>query len=66
MLKYKCTYFEVDHNQGSKNFGLLVKRTKQFPFFNEAVDFARRVSNTSINVVGRPLIEEVSRQGRKD
>jgi hypothetical protein len=66
MTKYKCTYFEVDRDQNSKNFGLLLKRTKRFTFFNEAVDFARRVSNTNINSVGRPIVEEINMSGHKD
>ena len=66
MVKYKCTYFEVNRDQNSKNFGLLLKRTKQFTFFNEAVDFARRVSNTNINSVGRPIVEEVKATKQKD
>jgi len=66
MTKYKCTYFEIDRDQNSKNFGLLLKRTKQFTFFNEAVDFARKVSNTNINSVGRPIVEEINVTKQKD
>jgi hypothetical protein len=66
MVKYKCTYFEVNKDQKSKNFGLLVQRTKRFTFFNDAVDFARLVSNTNINAVGRPLVEEVKATKQKD
>jgi len=60
MVKYKCTYMEVNNDRGSQNFGMLVERTKRFTFFNDAVDFARKISNTSINMVGKPLIEEDS------
>jgi hypothetical protein len=60
MVGYKCTYVEVNNDRGSKNFGFLIERTKRFAMFNEAVDFARKISNTSINMVGRPVIEEDS------
>jgi hypothetical protein len=60
MVKYKCTYTEVNNDRASKNFGFLVERTKRFTFFNEAADFARKISNTSINMVGKPVIEEDS------
>jgi len=58
MTAYKCTYFEVNNDRASKNFGFLVERTKRFTFFNDAVDFARKISNTSINMVGKPVVEE--------
>lgn len=58
MIGYKCTYFEVNNDRASKNFGFLVERTKRFTFFNDAVDFARKISNTSINMVGKPVVEE--------
>ena len=60
--KYKCTYFEVNDNENSKNFGFLVKRSKSFLFFNDAVDFARKVANTNVSAVhARPVIEEVTK-----
>lgn len=65
-VQYKCTYFEVNRDRAHKNYGLLVKRTKKFPLFNQAVDFARLVSNTNINTVGRPIVEEVNKSGHKD
>jgi hypothetical protein len=64
--KYKCTYFEVNRDRNSKDYGLLVQRTKKFPGFNDAVNFARLVSNTNINSVGRPIVEEINMTGNKD
>lgn len=59
MFEYKCTYSEVEGKLGSKNYGFLVDRVKKFPTFAEAVSFSRMVANTSTNMVGRPIIEEV-------
>jgi hypothetical protein len=58
---YKCTYNEIENDRASKNFGMLVEHSQRFSFFNDAVDFARRISNTSVSMVGRPIIEEVKR-----
>lgn len=60
MFKYKCTYSEMNSKLGSDNYGLLVERVKKFNTFAEAVNFYRVVANTSTNMVGRPIIEEVS------
>ena len=66
MFQYKCTYMEVNNDRGSKNFGLLMERVKKFPTFAEAVNFSRVIANTSINMVGRPVVEEVNMAGRRD
>jgi len=60
-IAYKCTYTEIEKDRTSKNFGMLVEHTQRFSFFNDAVDFARKISNTSVSMVGRPIIEEVKR-----
>jgi hypothetical protein len=60
MFVYKCTYSEVNNKLGSKNYGFLVEHVKKFPTFTEAVNFSRMVANTNTNMVGRPVIEEVS------
>lgn len=60
MFEYKCTYTERDAKPGSKNYGFLVERVKKFSTFAEAVNFSRMVANTSTNMIGRPIIEEVS------
>lgn len=60
MFVYKCTYSEVNSKLGSKNYGFLVEHVKKFPTFAEAVSFSRMVANTSTNMIGRPIIEEVS------
>ncbi len=66
MVKYKCTYMEVNNDRSSLNFGMLVERVKKFPTFSEAVNFSRVVANSTINMVGRPVIEEVNMAGHKD
>jgi hypothetical protein len=66
MVKYKCTYMEVNNDRNSQNFGMLVEHVKKFPTFFEAVDFSRVVANSTINMVGRPVIEEVNMAGHKD
>lgn len=63
MFQYKCTYLEVNNDRTSKNFGMLMERVKKFPTFAEAVSFSRVIANTSINMVGRPIIEEVEKRG---
>jgi hypothetical protein len=57
---------EVNNDRNSQNFGMLVERVKKFPTFFEAVDFSRVVANSTINMVGRPVIEEVNMAGRRD
>lgn len=66
MFQYKCTYLEVNNDRKSKNFGMLMERVKKFPTFAEAVSFSRVIANTSINMVGKPVIEEVNMAGHKD
>jgi hypothetical protein len=57
---------EVKNDRKSKNFGMLMERVKKFPTFAEAVSFSRVIANTSINMVGKPVIEEVNMAGHKD
>lgn len=66
MFQYKCTYMEVNNDRSSMNFGLLTERVKKFPTFSEAVNFSRVIANTTINMVGRPVIEEVDMAGKRD
>lgn len=61
MTQFKCIYTEVNDDRKSKNYGMLVERVKKFPTFAEAVTFSRRVANTGMHIVGRPIIEEVER-----
>jgi len=61
MAQFKCIYTEVNDDRKSKNYGLLVERVKKFPTFAEAVTFSRRIANTSVHTVGRPIIEEEER-----
>lgn len=59
MNAYKCTYNEVNRKLGTKAYGQLVQRTRKFDTFSEAVSFSRAISNTNVNMVGRPVIEIV-------
>ena len=59
MTAYKCTYMEVNKERGSATFGYLVERVRRFDTFPEAVQFSRAMSNTTINMVGKPIIEEI-------
>ena len=61
MLVYKCTYSEVNDQVGTNNYGYLVDRVMNFYTFADAVSFSRMVANTSTNMVGRPIIEEVEK-----
>lgn len=60
MSAYRCVYLEVNNDRGSSNFGYLVERKKKFDTFPEAVNFSRAISNTCINIVGKPIIEEIA------
>lgn len=60
MSAYKCTYMEVNTDKSSMTFGYAIEQTKQFNSLPEAVRFSRMISNTCINIVGRPIIEEIS------
>lgn len=62
MIAYTCTYTEIDRKRSDKyNYGVPVQRVRKFDTFADAVRFSRMVSNTNINVLGKPLIEEVSK-----
>ena len=56
---FKITYSVVDNDRRSCDFGLLVDVVKRVSSFEEAVTFTRIVANTSINLVGKPIIEEI-------
>lgn len=53
---YKCTYSEVNREPGTKGYGQLVERTRKFKTFSEAVSYSRLISNTNVNMVGKPVI----------
>lgn len=53
---YKCTYSEVNRDPGTKGYGQLVERTRKFKTFSEAVSYSRLISNTNVNMVGKPVI----------
>lgn len=59
MNAYKCTYNEINRKLGTKSYGQLVEHTHKFATFNEAVSFSRTISNTNLNMIGKPLIEIV-------
>jgi pterin-4a-carbinolamine dehydratase len=63
MNAYKCIYSEVNRKLGTKTYGQLIERTRKFDTFVEAVAFSRMISNTNINMVGKPIIdiEELSK-----
>lgn len=56
MNAYKCTYKEINRRLGTKYYGQLVERTRKFSTFNEAVFYSRAISNTNVNMVGKPVI----------
>ena len=56
MNGYKCTYSEVNRELGTKGYGQLVERTRKFETFSEAVSYSRLISNTNVNMVGKPVI----------
>jgi len=60
MSAFRCVYFEVNNDRRSSNFGYLVERKKKFATFPEAVKFSRAIANTCVNVVGKPIIEEIA------
>lgn len=53
---YKCTYSEVNREPGAAGYGQLVERTRKFNSFIEAVSYSRLISNTNVNMVGKPVI----------
>lgn len=57
MSAYKCIYSEVNRKLGTKDYGLLVQRTRKFETLREAVSYSRAISNANVNMVGRPIIE---------
>lgn len=57
--EFKITYSVVDNDRKSNDFGLLVDKVKRVASFEEAVNFSRVVANTSVNLVGKPIIEEI-------
>lgn len=57
--QYKITYEEKNTDFDSKSYGFLVQRTKTFETFTAAVHFSRVISNTNINIIGTPMIEEI-------
>lgn len=59
MSAYRCIYLEVNNDRNSSMFGYLVERRKKFDTFPEAVKFSRAISNTCVNVIGQPIIEEI-------
>ena len=56
---FKITYSVVDNDRKSNDFGLLIDKVKRVASFEEAVNFSRVVANTSVNLVGKPIIEEI-------
>jgi hypothetical protein len=56
---FKITYSVVDNDRKSADFGLLVDKVKRVSSFKEAVTFTHIIANTSINLVGKPIIEEI-------
>jgi hypothetical protein len=56
---YQVVYEEMERDLRSKDYGYLVRRTKRFAKFNDAVQYCRVVANTNFNVVGSPTVEEV-------
>lgn len=62
MIAYTCTYTEINRKDSYKyNYGVPIQRVKKFDTFADAVRFSRMVSNTNINVLGKPVIEEISK-----
>lgn len=57
--EFKITYSVVVNDRKSNDFGLLVDKVKRVASFEEAVTFTRIVANTNINLVGKPIIEEI-------
>ena len=56
---YRVVYEEMETDSKSKNYGYLVRRTKRFNEFKDAVQYCRVMANTNFNVVGSPTVEEV-------
>jgi len=49
-------YTEVDRKLGTKTYGQLVERAREFPTFSEAVSYSRLIMNTNVNMIGKPVI----------
>ena len=56
MNGYKCTYIEVNRQPGTKGYGQLIERSRKFKTFSEAVSYSRLISNTNVDMVGKPVI----------
>lgn len=61
MNNYKCRYLKVNNDRNSPNFGFLVEKTKKFTYLRDAVKFSKEISNTYVNYVNRPIIEQIER-----
>jgi hypothetical protein len=53
-----CIYIEKCSDPTSSKFGFLTERKKKLNSFSEAVTFARKISNTNPNIIGRPIVQE--------
>ncbi len=58
MSAHLCIYVEKCVDPTSSKFGFLTERKKKFSAFSEAVTFARQISNTNPNIIGRPIVQE--------
>lgn len=61
--KFKLTYTVRDTDVGSKNYGMLLNKSATFKNFSEAVRQGRYIANTTINIIGKPVIDLTTNKG---